>query len=64
MAQVNGMLVVLRTGISGELGYELHGSADDVNEIWSAVATAGAEFGSTSRCCDGRFQRPPRSSSP
>jgi hypothetical protein len=45
MAQVNGMPVrVLRTGISGELGYELHGSADDANEIWSAVATAGAEL--------------------
>ena len=42
MARVNGMPVrVLRTGISGELGYELHGSADDANEIWSAI-TPGA----------------------
>lgn len=36
---------VLRTGISGELGYELHGSAHDANEVWTAIATAGAEFG-------------------
>ena len=36
---------VLRTGISGELGYELHGPANDANEIWSAVVAAGAEFG-------------------
>ena len=43
---VNGMPVrVLRTGISGELGYELHGSADHANEIWSAVLAAGTEFG-------------------
>jgi len=45
-AQVNGMPVrVLRTGISGELGYELHGSADYANEIWLAVLASGTEFG-------------------
>jgi glycine cleavage system aminomethyltransferase T len=36
---------VLRTGISGELGYELHGHADDANDVWRAVVEAGAEFG-------------------
>jgi vanillate/3-O-methylgallate O-demethylase len=46
MSQVNGIPVrVLRTGISGELGYELHGSADYANEVWSAVLRAGADFG-------------------
>jgi vanillate/3-O-methylgallate O-demethylase len=33
---------VLRTGISGELGYELHGTAEHAATIWSAVAEAGA----------------------
>jgi vanillate/3-O-methylgallate O-demethylase len=36
---------VLRTGISGELGYELHGSAGDADRVWRAVAAAGQEFG-------------------
>ena len=36
---------VLRTGISGELGYELHGPADDADRVWRAVAAAGQEFG-------------------
>jgi len=36
---------VLRTGISGELGYELHGSADDADRVWRAVVSAGQEFG-------------------
>ncbi|WP_285697117.1 hypothetical protein [Actinomadura sp. NBRC 104412] len=45
-ARIGGAPVrVLRTGISGELGYELHGSADDANEIWSAVVAAGEQFG-------------------
>jgi vanillate/3-O-methylgallate O-demethylase len=45
-SRIGGVPVrVLRTGISGELGYELHGSANDANEIWSATVTAGAEFG-------------------
>ncbi|GAA2652902.1 hypothetical protein [Paractinoplanes durhamensis] len=38
-------LRVLRTGISGELGYELHGAAEHASTIWSAVAEAGAGFG-------------------
>lgn len=36
---------VLRTGISGELGYELHGSAEHANDVWSAVVEAGKEHG-------------------
>jgi vanillate/3-O-methylgallate O-demethylase len=36
---------VLRTGISGELGYELHGPADDACQVWRAVAAAGEDFG-------------------
>ncbi|MBR7826971.1 hypothetical protein KDK95_11705 [Actinospica sp. MGRD01-02] len=45
-AEIEGMPVrVLRTGISGELGYEVHGRSADANEVWSAIADAGAEFG-------------------
>jgi vanillate/3-O-methylgallate O-demethylase len=45
-ASLGGVPVrVLRTGISGELGYELHGPADDAGQVWRAVATAGQEFG-------------------
>lgn len=36
---------ILRTGISGELGYELHGSADHAAMVWSAVVKAGAPAG-------------------
>lgn len=36
---------VLRTGISGELGYEVHGPADDADHVWRLVAAAGQEFG-------------------
>jgi glycine cleavage system aminomethyltransferase T len=36
---------ILRTGISGELGYEIHGPAGAGAEIWAAVLDAGAEFG-------------------
>ncbi|MEU6198651.1 aminomethyl transferase family protein [Streptomyces sp. NPDC047061] len=45
-AAVAGVPVrVLRTGISGELGYELHGPAGHANEIWSATVAAGGQFG-------------------
>jgi glycine cleavage system aminomethyltransferase T len=45
-ASVRGVPVrVLRTGISGELGYELHGPADDADQTWRAVTAAGEEFG-------------------
>ncbi|KAA9166127.1 aminomethyl transferase family protein [Amycolatopsis acidicola] len=36
---------ILRTGISGELGYEVHGSPTDADSVWKAVAAAGAESG-------------------
>ena len=46
MSQIGDIEVrVLRTGISGELGYELHGSADDAGAVWAAVFEAGKEFG-------------------
>jgi vanillate/3-O-methylgallate O-demethylase len=46
MAQVSGVPVrVLRTGISGELGYELHGPAEHANDIWAAVVRSGLQFG-------------------
>ena len=38
-------VTLLRTGISGELGYEIHGPAGDANQIWTALIEAGAEFG-------------------
>jgi glycine cleavage system aminomethyltransferase T len=45
-SSVEGIPVrVLRTGISGELGYELHGPADDADRVWRAVAATGQEFG-------------------
>jgi glycine cleavage system aminomethyltransferase T len=45
-ARVGGLPVrVLRTGISGELGYELHGAADDAGLVWRAVADAGRGHG-------------------
>ncbi|MCT9082948.1 glycine cleavage protein T [Streptomyces fulvoviolaceus] len=46
MSRVAGVPVrVLRTGISGELGYELHGPAGHANEIWSAAVESGRQFG-------------------
>ena len=36
---------VLRTGISGELGYELHGPAEHANAVWAAIRDHGADFG-------------------
>jgi len=36
---------LLRTGISGELGYELHGPAEHAARTWQRVVEAGAEFG-------------------
>jgi len=45
-AALNGVPVrVLRTGISGELGYELHGPADDAGQAWRVIAAAGQEYG-------------------
>jgi glycine cleavage system aminomethyltransferase T len=36
---------ILRTGITGELGYELHGPSEYGNAVWESVATLGKEFG-------------------
>jgi vanillate/3-O-methylgallate O-demethylase len=36
---------ILRTGITGELGYEIHGPAEVGNAIWLAIHAAGQEFG-------------------
>ena len=45
-ARVGAVAVrVLRTGISGELGYEVHGPPEHANEVWSAIAAAGADHG-------------------
>jgi len=41
----HGVLRVLRTGISGELGYELHGPAVAGSAVWRAVLAAGAPLG-------------------
>jgi vanillate/3-O-methylgallate O-demethylase len=64
-SRIGGVPVrVLRTGISGELGYELHGSANDANEIWSAVVTAapssdsGCSGSAHNRCSTSRPASP------
>lgn len=46
LATVAGASVrVLRTGISGQLGYELHGATADGNTVWGAVVEAGTDLG-------------------
>jgi len=45
-AELGGIPVeLLRTGISGELGYEIHGPSDRAAEVWRTVRDAGAGFG-------------------
>jgi Glycine cleavage system T protein (aminomethyltransferase) len=36
---------ILRTGISGQLGYEVHGAAADGDAVWAAVVDAGRDSG-------------------
>jgi len=36
---------VLRQGMAGELGYELHGNAVDSNPLWEAIVAAGEPHG-------------------
>lgn len=36
---------ILRTGISGELGYEIHGSTKDGASVWEAIYQAGVPLG-------------------
>jgi vanillate/3-O-methylgallate O-demethylase len=46
MSKIGGVPVrILRTGISGELGYELHGPSEHANAIWSAAVESGGAFG-------------------
>jgi len=43
---VDGVPVrVLRTGVTGELGYELHGPAEYGNMVWTKTVKAGRAFG-------------------
>jgi len=45
-ASLDGLAVeVLRTGISGELGYEIHGPAEAANDVWRRLRDAGGPFG-------------------
>lgn len=36
---------ILRTGVTGELGYEIHGSPEFGNDIWNAIVEAGKPHG-------------------
>lgn len=46
MTNIGGHPVrILRTGITGELGYEIHGPSQIGNEIWEAIHEAGKAFG-------------------
>ena len=36
---------ILRTGVTGELGYEIHGSPEIGNEVWDAIYAAGRPYG-------------------
>jgi len=36
---------ILRTGVTGELGYEIHGSPEIGNDVWNAVKEAGKDYG-------------------
>ena len=46
MTQIAGRAVrVLRTGITGELGYEIHGPSAIGNQIWETLYSGGGEFG-------------------
>ncbi|MDF2050482.1 glycine cleavage T C-terminal barrel domain-containing protein [Arthrobacter sp. Cr_A7] len=38
-------VMVLRTGVSGEIGYELHGPSAAGNSVWSTVVEVGTPFG-------------------
>ena len=44
--KVNGMeAIIARTGYTGELGFEIYASSDDIGEIWDAIMDAGADKG-------------------
>ena len=37
--------VISRTGYTGELGYEIYSSSDDIKVIWDSIINAGADHG-------------------
>ena len=44
--KVSGMeAIIARTGYTGELGFEIYASSDDIGEIWDAIMDAGADKG-------------------
>ena len=46
MSKIGDMDVrILRMGVTGELGYEVHGRSEDANDVWEAICDAGKEFG-------------------
>jgi vanillate/3-O-methylgallate O-demethylase len=46
MSSIGDMKVrILRMGVTGELGYEVHGRSEDGNDVWEAIYEAGKEFG-------------------
>jgi vanillate/3-O-methylgallate O-demethylase len=46
MSRIGDMRIrILRMGVTGELGYEVHGRAEDGNDVWVAIYEAGKEFG-------------------
>lgn len=45
-SQIDGMAIrILRMGMAGNLGYEVHGKMKDVRAIYAALMKAGAAFG-------------------
>jgi glycine cleavage system aminomethyltransferase T len=45
-SEIEGVDVrIMRTGISGELGYEVHGPSGAGNAVWAAIVEAGGEAG-------------------
>lgn len=38
-------VLVLRMGVTGELGYEIHGPSEAGNDVWLAIQEAGKNFG-------------------
>ncbi len=46
MVKINNIDVrVLRMGVTGELGYEIHGPSEHGNDIWTTIFEVGKEFG-------------------
>ncbi len=41
----NQNVLILRAGVTGELGYEIHGSPEIGNDVWNAIKEAGKDHG-------------------